>query len=60
MDEGRFFSSVKIKDRGGNFCWEIINVYGSLKTELKGMFLQELYRKIKNTDVPVIVGVTLI
>jgi hypothetical protein len=56
MDEGRFFSSVKIKDRGGNFCWEIINVYGSLKTELKGMFLQELYRKIKNTDVHVIVG----
>jgi hypothetical protein len=27
MDEGIFFSSVKISDRGGDFCWEIINVY---------------------------------
>jgi hypothetical protein len=27
-----------------------------VKIELKGLFLQELYRKIKNTDVHVLVG----
>jgi hypothetical protein len=51
---------VKIRDRGGDFCWEIINIYGPVKIELKGLFLQKLYRKIKNTDVPVMVGVILI
>jgi hypothetical protein len=56
-----FFSqSVKIRDRGGDFCWEIINIYGPVKIELKGLFLQKLYRKIKNTYVPVMVGVILI
>jgi hypothetical protein len=55
--KGGFFSSVKIRDvRGGDFCWEIINVYGPVKTELKGLCLQELYRKTKNTEVPIMVG----
>jgi hypothetical protein len=47
---------VKVRDKGGDFCWEIINVYGPMQTELKGIFLQKLYRKIKNTNVPVMVG----
>jgi hypothetical protein len=56
MDEGKKNSSVKVRDKGGDFCWEIINVYGPMQTELKGIFLQKLYRKIKNTNVPVMVG----
>jgi hypothetical protein len=52
MDEGRFFSSVKIRNRGDDFFWEIINVYGSVQYELKGQFLLELFRKIKRIDIP--------
>jgi hypothetical protein len=59
MDEGKFFSSVKIKNNGEDFCWEIINVHGHVKHELKGLFLQELYRKIKNTYIPLLMGVIL-
>jgi hypothetical protein len=36
MDEGKYFSSVKIKNKEGDFYWEIINVYGPMKSELKG------------------------
>jgi hypothetical protein len=39
IDEGNFFSSVKIRNRVDNFCWEIITVYGLVKFELKGQFL---------------------
>jgi hypothetical protein len=39
MDDGRFFSNVEIRNRGGDFCWEIINVYGPVQYELKGQFL---------------------
>jgi hypothetical protein len=60
MDEGKFFSSVKIRNNEDAFCWEIINVYGPVKQELKGHFLQELYRKIKSADIHLLVGVTLI
>jgi hypothetical protein len=28
MDEGRFCSSIKIRNKGDGFCWEVINVYG--------------------------------
>jgi hypothetical protein len=27
MDEGKFFSRVKIRNSGDEFYWEIINVY---------------------------------
>jgi hypothetical protein len=36
MDEGRCFSSVKIRNTEGDFCWKIINVYGPVKHGLKG------------------------
>jgi hypothetical protein len=39
MDEEEFFSSVKISNRGGEFCWEFINVYGHVQHEIKGQFL---------------------
>jgi hypothetical protein len=52
MDKGKFFSSVKIKNSGDNFCWEVINVYGPVKHELKSQFCQELYEKIKKIDIP--------
>jgi hypothetical protein len=39
MDEGKFFSSVKIRNRVDGFCWEVINAYGPMKYELKGQFL---------------------
>jgi hypothetical protein len=39
MDEEEFFSSIKIRNRGGEFCWEIINVYGHVQHEIKGHFL---------------------
>jgi hypothetical protein len=46
MDEGEFFSSITIENRKDNF-WEVINVYGPVKKERKGVFLQELYQKIQ-------------
>jgi hypothetical protein len=39
MDEGKKFSSVKIRNRSDNLCWKVINVYGPVKHELKGQFL---------------------
>jgi hypothetical protein len=36
MDEGGFFSSVKTRNRGCDFYWDIINVYGPVQCELKG------------------------
>jgi hypothetical protein len=56
MDEGIFFSSVKIRNRSDNFYWEVINVYGPVKHELKDQFLHELYKKIQDSDVPLMVG----
>jgi hypothetical protein len=56
MDEDKFFSSVKIRNSGDEFYCKIINVYGSVKQELKGQFLKELYRKIKNTEIPMLIG----
>jgi hypothetical protein len=35
-------------------------VYEPVKYELKGQFLQELYGKIKMTDISLLVGETLI
>jgi exonuclease III len=55
MDEGKFFSSVRIRNREGDFCWEAINVYDPVQLELKGQFLQELYGKLKRTGIPVMV-----
>jgi hypothetical protein len=49
MGEGEHFSSVKIKNRVSDFCWEVINVYGPMKKELKSSFLQELYQKIQGS-----------
>jgi hypothetical protein len=43
MDEGRFFSSIKVRNRGDGFCWEVINVSRPVQDEFKGQFLQELY-----------------
>jgi hypothetical protein len=39
-----------------DFCWEVINVYGSVKKELKSSFLQELYQKIQGSQGPLMVG----
>jgi hypothetical protein len=52
MDEGKFFSSMKIRNNKDDFYWKIINVYVPVKHDLKEQFLQELYRKIKNTYIP--------
>jgi hypothetical protein len=56
MGEGRFYSSIRIRNRDDGFCWEVINVYGSVQYEHKGQFLQELYQKIRGSIVPVMVG----
>jgi hypothetical protein len=33
MDEGRYFSSMSVEKKKDKLCWEIINVYGIVKTE---------------------------
>jgi hypothetical protein len=59
MGEGEHFSWVKIKNRVDDFYWEVINVYGPMKKELKLSFLQELYHKIQGRQGPLMVGVLL-
>jgi hypothetical protein len=39
MDEGIFCSSIKIRNKGDGFCWEVINVYG--KGALDGKEMDE-------------------
>jgi hypothetical protein len=56
MGEMEFFSWVKIRNRMDDFCWELINVYGHVKKELKPTFLQELYQRIQRGSGPVMVG----
>jgi hypothetical protein len=56
MGEREFFSWVKIRNRMDDFCWELINVYGHVKKELKPAFLQELYQRIQRGSGPVMVG----
>jgi hypothetical protein len=34
MDEGNFFSSVKVRNNGDEFYCEVINVYGPVKVEV--------------------------
>jgi hypothetical protein len=55
MDEGLFFSNVIVVNKQDNFSWEIINVYGLVRNEKKGIFLQELYQKLMRCEVPVVV-----
>jgi hypothetical protein len=38
------------------FCWEVINVYGHVRKELKSAFLQELYQKIQASHGPFMGG----
>jgi hypothetical protein len=33
MDEGWYFSSISVENKRDKLCWEIINVYGPVKTE---------------------------
>jgi hypothetical protein len=33
MDEGRYYSSISIENKKDKFKWEIINVYGPVKTK---------------------------
>jgi hypothetical protein len=40
-----FFSNIRIRNKSDNLYWEVINVYGPVKHELKGQFLSELYKK---------------
>lgn len=56
MSNGEFQSSIKIKDQRDGFQWEIINVYGPVQIERKASFLQELFRKIQEADVPLLIG----
>jgi hypothetical protein len=43
IEEEEYFSWVKIRNRVDGFYWEVINVYGHVRKELKSSFLQELY-----------------
>jgi hypothetical protein len=35
MGEGRFYSSIRIRNSDDDFCCEVINVYGPVKYDLK-------------------------
>jgi hypothetical protein len=52
MNEGKFFSSVKIKNNGDGLCWEVIKCVWTYEARTEGGVLQELYSKIKNTEIP--------
>jgi hypothetical protein len=56
VDGGKYLSSVSIKTRQAKFYLEIINVYGPVKYERKGEFLQELYQKIRRSNIPLMIG----
>jgi hypothetical protein len=47
MGEGGFFSWVKIRNRVDDFCWELINVFGPIKKELKPAFYKNCIRRSK-------------
>jgi exonuclease III len=55
-DKGEFFTSMKVKGRQENYKWEVINVYGPVQIERKTAFLEELTKKISNTQDPFIIG----
>jgi hypothetical protein len=44
IEEGKYFSSIKIRNKEGNFVWEVINVYGPVKSE-KGIFCRRCFRR---------------
>jgi exonuclease III len=54
MDEGRYFSSIGVENKKDKLCWEIINVYGPVKTE-KAEFLHKFYQKIQRRGKPMVV-----
>ena len=47
--QGDFCQNVLARDRSSKLEWEIINVYGPVKDELKLSFLEELSDKIRST-----------
>jgi hypothetical protein len=46
---------VKVVNKHDNFSWKIINVYGPVRNEKKGIFSQELYQKQLRCEVLVVV-----
>jgi hypothetical protein len=46
---------MKVVNKQDNFGSEIVNVYGPVRNERKGIFLQELYQKLLRCEVLVVV-----
>lgn len=56
MTCGEFYARMEITNQKDGFRWELINVYGPVQIERNGLFLQELYRKIEETRLPIMMG----
>lgn len=56
MDCGKFYSSITIENKQERFRWEIVNVYGPVQDNRIVEFLQELFQKLQNLELPVVVG----
>jgi hypothetical protein len=49
IEKGKYFSSIKIRNKEDNFVWEVINVYGPVKSE-KGIFCRRCFRRWKGSQ----------
>ncbi|KAE8795098.1 hypothetical protein D1007_30040 [Hordeum vulgare] len=56
MDRGESYVSMEICERGINFKWEIVVVYGLANHRCSAAFLEELHSKISSATLPVVVG----
>ena len=53
---GGFFVSMEIFERALNFKWQVVIVYDPADHNRSPAFLEELYLKISNSLLPVVVG----
>jgi hypothetical protein len=52
IDDGDFFVKFGLRERGDDFKWVLVVVYGSAQPEFKESFLTELVQSCRNEKLP--------